>query len=79
MKLKFKDYTYTVEELRNKRNQLVAKIYTKQGISILKDIKGRKLGSYDSKENKTKDVSGVLVGYGNWLVALLFDNKDLHI
>lgn len=79
MKLKFKDYSYTVEELRNKRNQLVAKIYTKQGISILKDIKGRKLGSYDSKENKTRDVSGVLVGYGNWLVALLFDNKDLLI
>ena len=78
MKLKFKDYSYTVEELRNKRNQLVAKIYTKQGISILKDIKGRKLGSYDSKENKTKDVSGVLVGYGNWLVALLFDDKDLR-
>lgn len=77
MKLKFKDYSYTVEELRNKRNQVIAKIYTKQGISILKDIKGKKLGSYNSKENKTRDVNGVLVDYGNWLVALLFDYNNL--
>lgn len=76
MKLNFSS-SYTVEELRNKRNQVIAKIYTKQEISILKDIKGKKLGSYDSKENKTKDAKGVLVGYGNWLVALLFDYNDL--
>lgn len=79
MKLDFSNSTYTVEELRNKKRQLIAKIYTKNGKSILRDIDGRKLGTYDSKENTTKDKGGVLIGYGNLLVALLFDYKDLLV
>ena len=76
MKLNFSS-SYTVEELRNKNRQLIARIYTKNGKSILRDIDGTKLGTYDSKENKTKDKSGVVIGYGNLLVALLFDYQKL--
>mgnify|MGYP003295097380 CR=1 FL=1 len=77
MKLDFSNSTYIVEELRNKKRQLIARIYTKNGKSILRDIDGTKLGTYDSKENKTMDKQGHLIGYGNWLVALLFDYQNL--
>ena len=79
MKLNFNNSTYTVEELKNKHSKVIARIYTKQGKSILKTVDGIKLGTYDSKENKTMDKQGHLIGYGNWLVALLFDKvKENH-
>ena len=78
MKLNFSS-SYIVEELRNKKRQLIAKIYTKNGKSILRDIDGTKLGTCDSKENTTKDKGRVLIGYGNLLVALLFDYKNLLV
>ena len=44
------------------------------GKKELYDSIGRYLGSYDPKENMTRDNVGVVVGYGDLLTTLLKNN-----
>ena len=45
------------------------------GRLAIKDKSGNLKGTYDSKIDKTYDVSGNLVGGGNWLSALLLGDS----
>ena len=63
-----------VRNLTDRQGIRIASIYARpDGRLAIKDKSGNLKGTYDSKIDRTYDVSGNLVGGGNWLSALLLD------
>ena len=61
-----------VSNLTDRQGIHIATIYARpDGRLAIKDKNGKLKGTYDSKIDRTYDVSGNLVGGGNWLSALL--------
>ncbi len=60
------------EVLRSRSGHRIGTIETDaKGVQTLRDPSGRKLGTYDPRTNKTREVSGHLVGTGNLLMTLI--------
>jgi hypothetical protein len=59
------------EVLRDRSGAKIAEIETNGSKRILRDRYGSNLGEYDSRENKTRDRRGSLVGAGDLLLMLL--------
>ncbi len=59
------------EVLRDRNGAKIAEIETNGSKRILRDRYGSKLGEYDSRENKTRDRRGSLIGSGDVLPTLL--------
>lgn len=58
--------------LKDNRGYTIGKISTDStGKQTIRDARGYPKGSYDPKENKTKDARGYTIGTGNLLTTLL--------
>ena len=60
------------QELRDKNGSLLGKIHTQSSGKLeLRDKNGTLKGTYDPKQNETRDKNGILVAKGNMLTTLL--------
>ncbi|MEC4729151.1 hypothetical protein HWQ46_27015 [Shewanella sp. D64] len=61
-----------MEKLKNAHGVTIGAVYQdKNGRQTIKNVKGKTLGYYDPKTNKTKNTSGGTIGTGNQLSSLL--------
>ncbi len=58
--------------LRDTRGYIIGKIATdNRGVQTIRDARGYKKGTFDPRDNKTRDERGYVVGSGNLLTTLL--------
>jgi hypothetical protein len=57
--------------LKDSHGRTIGKIKESGTTQTIHDAHGHRLGTYDSKTNKTKDAHGHIIGTGNLLTSLL--------